>query len=386
MLGLKIQDNADFGAEIIRTVREHRALSRVELARELGVAASTIGRHVDALVTGGYFRENVEPTKEAGRPPTRLRPNPERGSFVGVDFHSEMLFASAVDFGQQTIMQKSYPIQGSDGVEAVLAEISGALDDMKNAASYPVLAAGVATPGSVVAATGMAVSYSHVPGFEDIPLADMMSKVVQAPVFIEKNIRAMALAERWFGVARGCQEVTSLGVRIGISAGIVREGQLVTGFHGLGGELRNWNCPTYDAQKKTWKWDPKATVESTSCIPVMLKRYAGLSGKKVTQSTFLHAVLGGDSGALIALQESAAVHGWTIAQLVQISDPELVVLAGPLSTLGAVYLDAVTESYRTYASALHGEVPIKLSTLGEFAGAIGAAALAMERWRPGDLG
>jgi DNA-binding transcriptional regulator YiaG len=53
MLGLKVQDNAEFGAEIIRKVREHDALSRVELARVLGVAASTIGRHVVALIAGG---------------------------------------------------------------------------------------------------------------------------------------------------------------------------------------------------------------------------------------------------------------------------------------------------------------------------------------------
>jgi len=62
MLGLKFQDNTDFAAEIIRKVREHNGLSRVEVARVLGVAASTVGRHVDALVAEGYFEESIEPT------------------------------------------------------------------------------------------------------------------------------------------------------------------------------------------------------------------------------------------------------------------------------------------------------------------------------------
>src|SRR5262245_57887739 len=122
MLGLKVTETGLFAAEIIRKVREREALSRVELARELGVAASTIGRHVDTLVAKGYFTETVEPTHEAGRPPTRLRPNAQRGCFIGVDFFADGLFATAVDFAQQTIAQKSYPLDGSKGVDYVLGE------------------------------------------------------------------------------------------------------------------------------------------------------------------------------------------------------------------------------------------------------------------------
>jgi hypothetical protein len=112
MLGLKVQDNAEFGAEIIRKVREHDALSRVELARVLGVAASTIGRHVDALIAGGYFTETLEPTREAGRPPTKLRPDAKRGCFLGVDFYADHMFATQVDFAQHTISQRTIKLKG----------------------------------------------------------------------------------------------------------------------------------------------------------------------------------------------------------------------------------------------------------------------------------
>lgn len=113
MLGLKVQDNAEFGAEIIRKVRSAKVFREWNW-QELGVAASTIGRHVDALVSGQYFSETVEPTREAGRPPTRLRPNPRRGCFLGVDFHVNRLFATTVDFAQQTVL-KGYPLNGALG-------------------------------------------------------------------------------------------------------------------------------------------------------------------------------------------------------------------------------------------------------------------------------
>ncbi|TLD69205.1 ROK family protein [Phragmitibacter flavus] len=386
MLGLKVQDNAEFGAEIIRKVREKGGLSRVELARELGVAASTIGRHVDALVSGQYFTETVEPTREAGRPPTRLRPNAGRGCFVGVDFYSSSLYATAVDFAQHNIVQKSYELNGKAGVDFVLEELAGALKDMSSAAGMPVLAVGLATPGRVDASRGVALHYAQVPGFLDVPLAEKMQEVTGAKTFVENNIRTMALAERWFGVARGCQELICLGVRVGITAGIVHQGQLSTGYRGLGGEVRGMNCPVYDAQKDEWSWGADNAIETTASVPAVLSRYFQLSGEEVEMEAFLAAVEGRVPAAMIALKEAAAVHGWLITQMAQVTDPEMVVLSGPLTKMGDVYLDVVKEMSALFASNYYPQVPIHLSELGEFAGAVGAAGLALERWRPDDMG
>ena len=387
MLGLKVQDYAEFSAEIIRQVREHGALSRVELARELGVAASTIGRHVDAIIAAGYFTETVEPTKEAGRPPTRLRPMAERGCFVGVDFYAGQLFATAVDFAQHTIIQKSYSIHAEKGVDSLLGEISVALEDMRDATKMPVLSAGIATPGRVDTLRGMGLQWSHCPGWKDVPLAARMRKVLNTRVYVENNIRTMALAERWFGEPRGCQHLICLGVRIGVSAGIIRDGQLATGYRELGGEIRGWSCPVFDAVKEKWEWRAGATFEKHGAVPAAVARYAKLSGrKKALPDDFIEAVKMGDKHGLIAMREVAAVHGWAIAQMVQLVDPEIVVLAGPLTTIGSPYLEAVTNVALQFESDYHPSVPIRSSELGEYAGAVGAAALALQRWRPDDVG
>lgn len=387
MLGLKVQDYADFSAEIIRKVREHGALSRVELARELGVAASTIGRHVDAIIASGYFSETVEPTKEAGRPPTRLRPVPGRGCFIGVDFHASHLFATAVDFAQHRLVEKAFPLDAGKGVEVVLASVTRAIKEMQEAAQIPVLAVGVATPGRVDTLRGMGLLWSHCPGWKDVPVAAHVKGLVQARTFVENNIRTMALAERWFGEPRGCQHLICLGVRVGVSAGVIREGRLATGFRELGGEVRGWSCPVFDATKEKWEWVPGATLEKYGAVPAVIARYAKLSGnKKATQEDFFEAIKMSDKHALVALREIAAVHGWAISQMVQLVDPEIVVLAGPLTSIGAPYLDAVTNFALQFESDYHPSVPIRSSELGEYAGAVGAAALALQRWRPDDVG
>ncbi len=386
MLGLKVQDNADFGAEIIRKVREHEGLSRVELARVLGVAASTIGRHVDALVDAGYFTETVEPTKEAGRPPTRLRPNAARGCFLGIDFHAERVFGTAVDFAQNELLRMDRPLQGAKGANEVVEELKGVMSEMMARTKVPVLAAGVAAPGRVDTRRGSVLHYAHIPGFDNVPLAEKLSAVVQAPVFLNNNIRTMALAERWFGEGRACQDLICLGVRIGVNAAVVIDGHLATGHSGLGGEIRGWNCPVFDAAKEKWTWQPGSTIEKHASAPAAAAHYGALRGKAATLGEFLTAVRNGDPDALLALREIAAIHGWAVSQMVQIVDPELVVLAGPLTTLGQVYLDSVTKIAHQFESSYHPSVPILISSLGEQSGSIGATALALERWRPADMG
>ena len=387
MLGLKIHDNADFGAEIIRAVREGDGLSRVELARVLGVAASTIGRHVDSLVDAGYFTETLETSQSAGRPPTRLRPNPARGCFLGVDFNATDLFATVVDFAQNTIKQIRRPLDEARSVPLIVEHLSKAIKDLAAEAGLPVLSVGIAAPGRVDNRKGIALHYAHVPGFENVPLASLLKPVVPgASVFIENNIRAMALAERWFGEGRGCLDLICLGVRIGVSAGVIRNGGLATGHRGLGGEIRGWNCPVYNGEKEKWEWKPGATIEKHASVPAAAARFASLRGKKAGHEDFLKAAREGDKHALMAVKEVAAIHGWAISQMAQIVDPEVVVLAGPLTTVGNVYLDTVRNIALQFESDYHPSIPILVSELGEHAGSVGAAALALERWRPADMG
>ncbi len=387
MLGLKVQDNADFGAEIIRKVRDFESLSRVELARVLGVAASTIGRHVDSLVAGGYFTETVEPTKEAGRPPTKLRPNPAKGCFLGVDFYADMAFATVVDFAQRPIGRRKLPLGGSKGVETVLQEILDVLMDLQKEAQLPVLAVGLALPGRVDTKKGIGIRYAHIPGWENVPIAERVGRAIKVPVFIENNIRTMALAERWFGEAQGCQELICLGVRYGVAAGVIRDGQLATGHQEMGGEIRGWNCPVYDAEADKWEWRPGATVEKSSSVGAAITRYAELKGvKQATLDEFIKGVEDGEKAAKLTLKEVASVHGWVVAQMAQLVDPEIVVLAGPLTSLGDAYLEPVSAVAHQFESEYHPGVPIRTSEMGEYAGAVGAAALALEKWRPEDLG
>jgi predicted NBD/HSP70 family sugar kinase len=167
---------------------------------------------------------------------------------------------------------------------------------------------------------------------------------------------------------------------------VIRDGQLATGHLELGGEIRGWNCPVYNAVDEKWEWRPGQVLEKHASVGGVLKRDAELRGKPLEFDAWVDAVRKGDKHALLALREVSAIHGWAVAQMVQLIDPEMVVLAGPLTTLGEAYLDGVTKTAQEFESDYHPNVAIRISELGEYGGAVGAAALALERWRPADVG
>ena len=114
---------ANLEAELLKRVRTHDGLSRVDLARQLHLAPSTVGAYVDRLIEEGFLSERQKASRDFGRPPTLLALNPGGGRFIGVDFEAANLMATAVDFSQQPMRQIHHPILASDSVEQVIATV-----------------------------------------------------------------------------------------------------------------------------------------------------------------------------------------------------------------------------------------------------------------------
>ena len=135
---------ATLDAELLRRVRAHGGLSRMQLARELKLAPSTAGIYVDRLVREGFLLE-TETTGQAaaGRPATSLVPNPDGGRFIGVDFGVPNLMATVVDFSQRPLRQSHTTLRPADSAARVLAKIEQAIEEMTARDPRPVLGIGV---------------------------------------------------------------------------------------------------------------------------------------------------------------------------------------------------------------------------------------------------
>jgi predicted NBD/HSP70 family sugar kinase len=377
---------------LLRCVRMKGLVSRGELAQELDLVQSTIGVYVDRLVRDGYLKETIPAERGLGRPPLLVELNARRGRFIGVDFYSQRLKAVAVDFSQQVLGQVEYdlpqPVTAAAVMEILLRAIGELIDDRPD----DVLAIGIATPGFVDSEQGIGREYAFIADWKDIPLAETIRQRHPFPVYMENNIRAHALAEYWFGQGRGLKHFVCLSIRAGIATGIVIDGQLFTGSTNIAGEVGHWRIPrgVFDANRNGSTEPDFPTVEDVSSLTALARiareRIAAgqpskLSGHSApTVPDLLAAAQDNDALAGPLIDQAADAHAWMVQQLDCLLDPERILIAGPL-TDSAAYWERLQDTCRKFGVQRLSSKVCR-SELGRFGGAMGAAALAVQYWKP----
>lgn len=392
---------ADLEGEMLRLVRARGGLSRVELSRALKLAPSTAGIYVDRLVREGFLRETEPPSREAaGRPPLHLLPAPDAGRFIGVDLEARNLLATAVDFSQRPLRQVHKAVRASETAGRILSKIEEAIEELIAGDRRPVLAIGLGVPGEIDPVTGTGVRYPAIRLWQDVPLGSRLSSRFSVPVFLENNIRSMALAEMWFGAGRGVAHFLCVGVRSGIAAAVVMNGQLMRGAHYQAGEIGHWACPAPVPSSSDLRrcqgsggGGTNATrLEQVASLSAMLDsaQRAVADGRKTSLAAIrrklviedlLEAARQSDAWTGSLVREVARVHGWVVHQLKELFDPEKIIFSGPLTSLGELFLAPVREVAQELAGR-NLNVELTNSTLGQYGGAIGAAALALHQWKP----
>ena len=384
----KQQATAEAEFALLQEVRRQDAPSRVQLARRLSLAPSTVGVYVDRLIGEGYLREGRKIQAASGRPATVVELNPEAGEFIGVDFDARLIAATKVDFSQKVRQHSQRGVQTSDTAREVLASIEAAIGELASPARL--LGIGVAVPGTVDSERGIARHYAHIPGWQDVPLVKELSRRFRVPVYLENNIRSFALAEQWFGERPAVRNFVCLGIRSGIGAGVFIDGQLHRGSDGLAGEIGSWPCETPSA-REPHRID---TLENVASVRAILERLSNETRRgratklvakrgRVALEEMLQAARAEDPFTLECLSDAAAAVGRVIAQFSLLLNPERVVIAGPLAELREAFLEPLSQAVDRYAVPQHARKPeIVAASFVDYGGAIGAAALAVHHWNP----
>jgi N-acetylglucosamine repressor len=400
---LKIKQKfvANLEAELLRHVRAKEGLSRVDLARQLSLAPSTVGAYVDRLITEGFLFEGRKAEREFGRPPTLLALNPQGGRFIGVDFEAHNIMATVVDFSQQPMRQLHQVIKPEETVEQIIQKIESVIEELMDDHVREVLGIGVGVPGVIDPKRQVAVRYPHIQGWENIDLGRRLRERFKVDVYLENNIRSMALAELWFGEGRGLDNFICLGIRTGIGAGIIARGQLLHGENNLAGEIRGWLSPSGVIKRRAsaggqhvWTCGQLQPLEQIASVPAILEamQSAMAAGAAtilraregiVSFDDVLKAARAGDELVREVLHRVAWTLGWVVCQMNALFNPKKIILAGPLATLGKSFLEPLQGAVNEFCSELRQEPPTVVdSELGAFNGALGAAALALHEWKP----
>jgi N-acetylglucosamine repressor len=387
-------------AELLMHVRSRAGrISRVELAGLLGVVPSTSGIYVGQLIKAGYLIELEKSKSLSGRPPTMLALNPGGGQFIGIDFEAHKILALSIDFAQQTIKKAESEILPGDGDRQVIQKVIG----MIRAVRHPELVLhgiGVGVPGPVDPVDGTAFHYEYIPGWRNVPVKNLLSAQFAVPVHVENNVRTMAYAELCFGRGHQWRDFVCLAARTGIGVGMAMDGKIHRGFSNLSGEIGWWpvpgpvQTPGRHRIRPAVEFPPYLQVKDLATVDALVGRIAAALAEGAEsalaphrESLSLDHVVGaarqGDPLCLKFVEETGAVLGRIAAQIALLVDPQTIILTGPLTQLGEAILGPANEALNRLSYIPFGRArTLEMSSMDDYSGALGAAAIALDAWRP----
>ena len=261
--------------------------------------------------------------------------------------------------------------EGDGGYEHILNRIKTLIDELAKLSGFRPERIGIGTPGILDPATGL-LKNSNTLCLNGKPMNVDLQKDLHISVTMANDANCFALAEFHLGAGREFPEAKNMfGVIMGtgVGGGIIIDGKIITGFHGIGGE---WGHMTLDASGDLCYCGRKGCVETWISGPALQKFYYSMTGvKKKTEEIFA------DPDQEVVAQVKSRLltyYGRALGQIITFLDPDLVVLGGGLSNLSFLYTEGRPEVAKNIFN--HNFLtPVIPASLGDSAGVFGAALL-----------
>jgi glucokinase len=307
---------------------------------------------------------------------------------IGVDLGGTKLLAGAVD-ERLEVQHRAYRLARREDTEAVLSTIVAAVQEARETVDEEVLAVGVGLPCLVDPETGAALRCNHLP-LVDVAVRDLLAERVALPVVVDNDANAAMLAEWRFGAARGALNAVLLTIGTGIGGGLVVDGRLVRGARGVAAELGHvvvdvdgppcpGNCPNVGCLEALVSGIAigREGVRVARGAPGSALARALDSGREITGALVTELAHDGDPAARDVVALAGERLGIGITSLVNVFDPEVVVVGGGAMAGGDLLLGPAREVVARRALA-PGLVRIVPTRFGAESGMLGAAAMALD--------
>ncbi|HEX5936693.1 MAG TPA: ROK family protein [Actinomycetota bacterium] len=307
---------------------------------------------------------------------------------IGVDVGGTKIAALRVS-AEGTVETRATRRTPAADESATLSAIDDAVEEVRTDA---VVAIGVGAAGLVDVRRGVLLSSPNL-SWRDVPLRERLLSSFGLPVTVDNDATAGAWAETVLGASRGVANSLFVGVGTGIGGGIVQDGRLVRGAHGFAGEIGHLivepNGPPCGCGNLGC-WEQVASgqaIARAGRVDVVARPDGAIAGSadgdpaRVTGELVTEAARRGDGTARSILAAVGLRLGQGIAGLVNVLDPEIVVVGGGAGEAGDLLLEALRDAFHDAVEGVdvRPDVPIVAAALGNDAGAIGAALVAMER-------
>ncbi|MDR0429489.1 MAG: ROK family protein [Tannerellaceae bacterium] len=365
--------------------------SIADISKEIEMSIPTATKLVMELLEEEFILDSGKQNTNGGRKPNIYGINPESGYFVGVDVQRQLIMMATIDLNGKMIDEHTnipYKLQNTqESLDELCATISMYLDNLPVERSK-ILQVGINVSGRINTASGYSHSFFC---FDEQPLSLLIEQKIGIPAVLENDSRAMAYGEYMAGIVKGEKNVIFINVNWGLGSGLILDGKLYYGKSGYSGEFGHISafdneiicgcgkkgCLETEASGFAMQRILKEKYEqgSTTILADILKERG-----EVSLSDFVDAVLKEDMLAIEIVEHIGINLGRWLAGLINLFNPELVIIGGPLSLTQDYIQLPIKSALKKYSlNLVNQDTKLKISKLGERAGLIGACLLSRSK-------
>ena len=361
--------------EVLWVMLDGRTRTRAQLTTETGLARSTIGAQLDALLESQLLSPVGEAASTGGRPPVQFRFNPDARVVLAADLGASHATLALTDLAGRAMGTVHEPINIADGPEQVLDWVleqgQHLIDDSGRRADL--VGVGIGVPGPVEHSAGRPVRPPIMPGWDGFDIPAYVKETLPVPVLVDNDVNLMALGEHIL-VHRKVEHLLFIKVATGIGCGIITGGQLHRGAKGAAGDLGHVYTPS--GEGVLCRCGNTGCLEAVASGPAIAARLREKGLDAHTSLDIFKLIEGGNMLAAAELREAGRMIGDTLAACVSLLNPSIIVLGGVLSRAGDHLLAGVRERVYTRSLPLAtGDLQILPAGTGRNAAVAGAAVM-----------
>lgn len=310
---------------------------------------------------------------------------------IGIDVGGTTVKVGLFKLDATLIKKWEVPTRKEENGKYILPDVAASIKSTlreENISMDNVVGAGMGLPGPVLSDGHVEVCVNL--GWRDMNPQRILCDLLDGlPIKSANDANVAALGEMWQGGGKGYSDIVMVTLGTGVGGGVIVDQQIITGKHGMGGEIGHMriregekeacNCKGYGCVEQiasaTGIAREAARVLADTEEPSSMRQYEGhISAKNV-----LDCAKEGDALALSVMETVCYYLGWALSAVSMTVDPELFVIGGGVSKAGDFLIDMIKKYYEEYTPLSKDKSDIVLATLGNDAGIYGAARLILEK-------
>ncbi|MCX8083113.1 MAG: ROK family protein [bacterium] len=388
---IKVRKNEYYRRYILNFIYNNQKVSRIRIGEITGIRLATITEAVRDLINEGLVKETgkLKNRQGIGRKEKTLEIIPEGKFFIGCELRPEEIHSVLLNFKGEIVHTELCKVSRREKSSEILSDINSIVNLLIKRAGVPykrIYGMGFVDPGVIDIEKGISLSSTIMPSWRNVPVKKYLEEKLKFKVFLINTSQAKVLAEHLFGTGKGISDLIFVEYGEGISCGIISDNRVVGGYMEIAGEMGHFNFP---GREEKCKCGNKGCLEAIASIPSIEAKVRNIyksksSSEDVSIENIVKAYEKDIPFVKKIVEEASEYMGISVANVVKLLNPEMVVLDSNLKKFGNRFIDVLFNNIRK--NIIYGEkVDFVISSMGKEQGALGGAALSLQHFLKTDI-